>query len=937
MKKAIINIGAVAVLSSTVLLADFDNFTDWGNAPSVTTSGDAPSSVVLESFAGFEAGRKNGAPSIVSAQLIKGEFHTLESDNDVIIVSSPVEFPQRLNSKQTIKLTLGSCPLATGASVEFGIISDKLKRNEFMTYRFEAAERPLCIKFNGNTIYHRNIADGRVDQKVFIPYFFFTDKENVLEITNEGNLALAFDYFRVQLASEGQKTFIAFDSEQSLPKGMQASLPIELVELSLPTNQLDNVAFLGNATPPQDFEAAYAAMNEFFTLGYTRDKKYGEEFNSWAAKLSQVLKGKRIPYVRIKGDLTKANEKTAMWFFTRFGNIVYGWICDDERSAEILSKYISGVNVVAVDVRDVAKVKTAANAENTYTRTYASPVTTKGGRQDRAYGDFMQQYLVAGKNFSPSFIPYLSPIKPLINKQAVIDNGEDTMVALLQVLMHGGRGAIIDPGAGGKNILLEGKNQPILSLYQKLFEICNGDGIMMPMALLLENHKIGNPLEDCYYLAVKNNEEEVTVFVFAGRTDAGRDARAIVPVPWSGAVTITHQDFYIDEIGQEAPTPNKPVVKNIKVLSPPRKKGVDIGSLKGVVSYEFKTSGLSIIKLKRYKAKIETSKNVAKEKSSTKPKTLPRAEVYSAFPNNFKYVPIVSATNISELSSFAKDKVSVYGPKGTGVISVKPSMVEALTCVSAPASFDVKGANFVMRNTPIWDDNSIFVEFSGASRKQRPGYILNLGLDEYLKGAKGFIFFANAEPIVSSVSERLAASSKPITFAIGSRTNQLLFDVNVGKPTLVYVPYSSIKGVMNDPSIVYLMMDTKEVRDVRLELNYLCAAHSIEGAESKLAVRYDLYEKALYVLVEGDTGKPLNVTFRLKDKYTLTKASPIMPHGFTNVKLNMDVDHNKYNIAIDKLPNNDGKKGDVSKYFPAISGEAPSGRTRVLIKFAAER
>ncbi|MBQ2282253.1 MAG: hypothetical protein II332_05760, partial [Kiritimatiellae bacterium] len=92
-----------------------------------------------------------------------------------------------------------------------------------------------------------------------------------------------------------------------------------------------------------------------------------------------------------------------------------------------------------------------------------------------------------------------------------------------------------------------------------------------------------------------------------------------------------------------------------------------------------------------------------------------------------------------------------------------------------------------------------------------------------------------------------------------------------------------------------------------------------------------------YVLVEGDTGKPLNVTFRLKDKYTLTKASPIMPHGFTNVKLNMDVEHNKYNIAIDKLPNNDGKKGDVSKYFPAISGEAPSGRTRVLIKFAAER
>ena len=49
-----------------------------------------------------------------------------------------------------------------------------------MTYRFEAAERPLCVKFNGNTIYHRNIADGRVDQKVFIPYFFFTDKENGL-------------------------------------------------------------------------------------------------------------------------------------------------------------------------------------------------------------------------------------------------------------------------------------------------------------------------------------------------------------------------------------------------------------------------------------------------------------------------------------------------------------------------------------------------------------------------------------------------------------------------------------------------------------------------------------------------------------------------------------------------------------------------------------
>ena len=96
----------ILILASTSLLANFDNFTNWGDVPVASESaGESISSEVIASFSGFEAGRKNGAPASPSAPLVNGEFHTLESDKDVVIVSSAVEFPQRLKSKQTIKIS----------------------------------------------------------------------------------------------------------------------------------------------------------------------------------------------------------------------------------------------------------------------------------------------------------------------------------------------------------------------------------------------------------------------------------------------------------------------------------------------------------------------------------------------------------------------------------------------------------------------------------------------------------------------------------------------------------------------------------------------------------------------------------------------------------------------------------------------------------------
>lgn len=937
MKNKIVISALIITVFSVGLFADFDNFTNWGDIPVATEQ--SPQNIskeTLASFTGFEAGRKNGAPTSPSSPLINGEFHTLESDNDVVIVSVPVEFPQKLKPTQTIKINLGSSPLAVGVTLKFALISEKLKRNDFMTYRFERAERPILIRFNGKILYHRNITDGWAEQEIFIPHFFFNDNGNSLEITNEGNLTIAFDYLRVQLATEGQKVFGAFAPNNNLPKYLTQQSKIEFVELSLPTEELENAPFLGNAQAPLDYSAAYSAMGEFFSLGYTKDKKYGEVFNNWAAELSKILKKKKLPYVHLKGDLSKVNDKTTMWFLTRYGYIVGGWICDDERSADILSKYINGVNIVSIDVRDTQRVKTAANAPNTYPRTYLAPVSTKGGRQDRAYGDFMQHYLSVGKNFNPTLIPYFTPQNPLVNQQAIIDNGEDTLTALLQVFMHGGRGVLIDAGDAGKNVLLQGKQQPIWQLYNKAFKLVEGDGILLPMALSLEKHVVRSPLEDCYYVASKNNDNEVTVVVLAGRGDSGREVRAIVPVPWSGAATVTQQNFYIDEIGQSVPTPSSPTTKKINVFAPPKVKGTDIGPLKGVVSYKFETSGFTIIKLERFKSKKSATEKASKVGS--KDATLAKAKMFNSLPYKWRYSPLVASTNQSDLVAFATNKISVVGQKGIGKISVSPSKNSQLNCFSAPESFDTNGKKFVMRgDVPIWDDNSIFLMFSGAKRKQRPSYIFNFGIDDYLKGAEGFVFFAQAKPIVNSLSEQLTISKNPVTFAIGSRSKQLLFDVKVDEPNLVFVPYSEILGLMNDPSMIYLAMDSKEQRDIALELNYICAIYENPGEEPKLAVRYDLYEKALYLLVEGDTGKPLNVTFRMKDKFNLGKATPILPHGFTNLKLDVDVERNKYGINIEKLPNNDGKKGDVSKYFPAITGEAPSGRTRVLIKFAAER
>jgi hypothetical protein len=933
----IIIVALISIFSIMAVYANFDNFTNWGDVPVASEQPSGVSNDVLTSFTGFEAGRKNGQPQNPSAPLVAGEFHTLDSNSDNVVVSSAVEFPQRLKPKQTVQIKLGTRPLTAGVSLKFAMISDKLNRNEYMTYRFDNAERPICVKINGTTLYHRNISDGRVEQEIFIPFYSFVEGQNILEITNEGNFVVAFDYLRLQLASEGSKVFLAFASDDnSSPPSLNNGLPIEVAELSLPSNAITNAPSLGSGVAPSDFEASYAAMNEFFSLGYVKGKKYGVEFNNWAAIVSKILKQGKLPYIRIKGDLTKVNEKTVAWFLSRYGTIVGGWICDNEVSAEVLSKHINGVNIVAVDIRDTAKVMTAANTANTYSRTYAAPVSVKGGRQDRVYGDFMQQYLLAGKNFQPAFVPFLTPSKPLINHQAVIDNGEETITAVLQILMHGGRGVLIDSGNVGANIIVNAKTQPVQQTLSKLFELASGDGALLPMSLALENHIQGNPLEDTYYAATKNSDEEITVVVLNGRKDLNRDVKVIVPVAWSGASTIIHRDYTIDEIGQGEPTLGKTVKKVSKVHSPVRKKGVEIGSLKGVVSYQFKTAGLSIIKLQRYKSKEELAKKTPEQKTVATP-NVSQAQSFTVLPYNFIYVPVASQTNLQDLVSFAKENISAYGPKGTGVIDVKPSEIAELDCISAPESFGSAGVRFVARKTPIWADNSIFLEFTGAKRKQRPSYILNLGTEEYLKGADGFFFFAKANPIVQSVSERLSTSSKPVTFAIGSRINQLIFSVPVDKPTLIYVPYSSVMGVMNDPSVMYLMMDTKEQRDIRLELNSIFAAHKIDSQEPKLAVRYDLYEKALYMLVEGDTGKPLSVCFRLKDKFNLTKASPIMPHGFTKVKLDVDVERNQYGIFIEKLSNNDGKKGNVSKYFPTITDDAPTGRTRVLIKFAAER
>ena len=925
-------------LSTTNLFANFDNFTNWGDTPTATeATGENISPEALASFTSFEVGRKNGAPASISTPMVQGEFFTLESDKSEIVVASAVEFPQRLMPNQVLKIVLGKRPELSGVAINFGVVSEKLHRNNYMTYRFEDAERPLSIRINGTTIYHRALSDGRVEQEVFLPFYCFNDEVNYLEIKNEGKHIIAFDYFRIQPASEGRRVFAAFAPHKDMSIPLLKASAIELIELSLPANSLTNAVFMGNASAPLNLEAAYVAMNDFFSLGYVHGIKYGSEFNKWASILSNVLKRKKLPYVRIKGDLTKADEKTAMWFLTRFGNIVAGWICDDESSANILSKYIDGVNIVAIDVRDSGKVMTAANAANSFTRVYSSPLTVKGGRADRTYGDYMQHYLVAGKNFSPSFIPYLYPMKPLPNQQTLIDNAEEGITALLQIIMHGGRGALIEPGDNENFVILPGKQQPIVKVYEKLFEFAKGDAALLPMSLCLEQYNVGSPLEDCYYVATRNAETEITVVVLAGRKDLGRAVRAVVPVGWNGAAVIEQQDFQIDEIGQNPPVPLKPTKKNVKILAPAKKKGVDIGQFKGVVSHQFQTAGLSIIKITKYSPSVKQGKKPAPAKNESSVEKPKKAQILPERPTNWRCVPYVSATNFVDMQSFVTNRIKSTGSKGIGVIKARPSKIESLKCVAAPEALDMKGASFIMRNAPLWDDNSIVLEFAGMKRTQRPAYIFNLGAEEYLKGSMGFLFYAYAKPIVNSVSERLALSSDSVKFSIGSKTNRVYVDIPIETPTIIFVPYEDIMGVMKDPSIVNIAMDTKEARDIELEINSLSAVYKNTESVPTIATRYDLYEKALYMLVEGETGKPLDIVFRMKDKYTLTKASPIMPHGFTKLKLDMDVERNKYSISIEKLPNNDGKRGDVSKYFPAIIGEAPQGRSRVLIKFAAER
>lgn len=941
MKIKIISAGFVFTLMSSFVLADFDNFTNWGDVPvasniPASTTGTPDGSFAAPVFSGFEAGRRNGSPASISTPMVQGEFFTLESETSEVAVASVVEFPQRIKPNQTFKIILGKRPEVAGVSIKFGVVSEKLPRNNYMTYRFEDAERPLSIRINGNTVYHRALSDGRVEQEIFVPFYYFNDDENRLEIKNEGKYIIAFDYFRIQPAVEGHKVFAAFAPHKEMSSLIYNASAIELIELSLPSNALTNAAFMGNATPPRDIEAAFDAMNEFFSLGYVQNKKYGVEFNEWAAKLSNILKRRKLPYIRIKGDLTKVDEKTAMWFLTRFGNIVAGWVCDDVPSANILSKYIDGVNIVAIDVRDSAKVKAAANVADNFTRVYSSPLTVKGGRAERTYGDYIQHYLEAGKSFLPTFIPYLSPMKPLSNQQALIDNGEEGITALLQIIMHGGRGALIETGDSDNFILLPGKQQPILKIYEKVFELVKGDAALLPMALCVEDYKEGSPLEDCYYIATRNAEEEITIAVLAGRQDLGRDVRAVVPVGWNGAAVIEQQDFKIDEIGQNPPIALKPTKKNVKIFSPARKKGVDIGPLKGVVAHQFKTTGLSVIKITKYIPKGQQGKkpSLKKEQEVAKPQM---AQILTALPTNWRYEPYVSPTNFVAMQDFVAERVKSTGQKGIGVIKARPSKIEALQCIAAPEALGMKGASFVMRNSPMWDDNSIVLEFAGMKRKQRPSYVFNLGAENYLKGAKGFVFFAYAKPIVNSVSERLALSSDPVKFAIGSKANRVYVDIPIEKATIVFVPYENIMGVMKDPSIVNITMELKEPRDIELEINALSAVYKNTESVPTVATRYDLYEKALYVLVEGETGQPLDITFRMKDEFTLIKASPIMPQGFSQIKLDMDVERNKYRVTVDKLPNNDGRKGDVSKYFPAISGEVPSGRTRVLIKFSAER
>jgi hypothetical protein len=162
-----------------------------------------------------------------------------------VVVSSAVEFPQRLKPKQTVQIKLGTRPLMAGVSLKFAMISDKLNRNEYMTYRFDNAERPICVKINGTTLYHRNISDGRVEQEIFIPFYSFVEGQNILEITNEGNFVVAFDYLRLQLASEGSKVFLAFASDDnSSPPSLNNGLPIEVAQLSLPSNAITNAPSL---------------------------------------------------------------------------------------------------------------------------------------------------------------------------------------------------------------------------------------------------------------------------------------------------------------------------------------------------------------------------------------------------------------------------------------------------------------------------------------------------------------------------------------------------------------------------------------------------------------------------------------------------------------------------------------------------------------------
>lgn len=879
----------------------------------------------------WSMGSRNGLPRTVDDKLQEKEFfRRISEGKDVVTVSCPPEFPQIICENQKIDVLIQDLDV-DNLRVKMALVSNVPERNNFNTYRAIKAERLLKISFNGFCLWNRWVVEGYAEIEFFVPYNLVKKGDNKLTIHNAGTERMAFDYVDISYAKLGEKVYLNMLGVEHVKEPKVRVFGGSVLTLPHPRGAEKEAKFYGQVEASTDAEDSYMALSEFFSL--EQSTNHCSEIRVWADRLGKSIKQKQLPIVMFEKDSERGSEQDWMWFTTRFGSAIGGWVCNTKQDADTIRKYVKNAPIIGVyDAENKSGFK--IDGTDTTPVVLDMSIETHGGRNDRQLGKYRLDAFSKTNDVQKLIGRFMfnNPIDDDIKLRGV---SEMVVEASMQWIMGGGAGIFFDDRVE----LLYGKGLATdswRSVYPLLLS-GRGDCERIPISVA-ETNVDGDSFHDTTWFAVKNNDKSISVCILPRAWDKEKDVNLYIPTLWNENtnVEITGTAFHKWEV--VAPTAVPPKKLSLKTNRNPAKKS----DFCGYVVLPLKLNGFLNIRLspRINEAQTKDIKKVAPPRKQYD-EVDDMFDVWQCFKPDYLYKNAYK-TVTEDVEGVKKEKTRylVKALNGVQKYKVEPAKTRKMNWTSSLEFFPDTNRVSEIKGIVPWKEDSLILDLP--STAQCTGYKLGLDSSHFLAGAMGMVMYVNVRATAPNVAEELKMSRSPAKFWMGVQSKRQLVEIPLEKTMMLFVPYQKFVGKLGNPSNLYIFMDREEKRNMVMEINcieavYLPKANEAPKNPSRSAVRYDPIKKTLYVMLEGDCSKVLRQYIRTENKYKFKGASIVYPKGFTDIDIGIDDENKKMVFSVNKMPSFDYRKPKLDEYFPLIRDTPADGRSRIVLSFKVER